>query len=165
MEFRTAYKTARTEPAPAGEKLVKTYEMDIDENGHKKLRLADRLENVYEKIQESLEETKIENIIRRAVGGDESALAVMHGQYIDITDAPKSLAEAQRQIIKATEEFYKLPLEIREKFDHSPEKYINEFGGEEWADKLGLRKEVSISEQGNGDAILTEPGESGHSAE
>lgn len=139
MKYATAYQPGKRNESPAGEKFEITYEMDIDENGHKTLKKSERLENVYEIIQESLEETKIENIIRRAVGGDPTALSTMHGEYIDATNAPASLAEAQRMIIQATEEFFKLPVEIREKFDHSPEMYINELGSQSWMDKIGYK--------------------------
>lgn len=136
MKYRSAYNPGKTEPAPSGSKYEYIYEMDIDENGHKTLKKTEKQENIYEKIQESLEETKIENIIRRALGGDPMALAQTNGQYFDATDAPQSLAEAQRMIIQATDEFFKLPITIREKFDHSPEKYINEYGTESWMGKL-----------------------------
>lgn len=154
MKFNTAYNRPKTEPAPTGEKFEDTYEMDIDENGHKTLKLSETKENVYEKIQESLEETKIENIIRRALGGDPTALAATQGEYFDATDAPTSLAEAQKMIIAATQEFFQLPLDIREKFEHSPEQYIHEYGTQGWANKIGLKteaetkqKEVTNSEQ------------------
>lgn len=136
MKFATAYNPKKTEPAPAGDKFEVTYEMDIDENGHKVLSKSERMENVYEKIQESLEETKIENIIRRALAGDETALAVTHGEYFDATNAPRSLAEAQQMIIHASEEFYGLPIEVREKFDHSLEMYVHEYGTETWIEKM-----------------------------
>lgn len=135
MKFYNRSEHPEGKPSTAGEKIEPTYEMTMDPRGHKILEQVGGT-NIYERIQESLEETKIENIIRRAVGGDETALATMHGVYIDVTNAPTSLAEMQQVIIHATEEFYKLPLEIREKFDHSPEQYITEFGSEEWAKKL-----------------------------
>lgn len=146
MKFYTAYHRPKAKEAPAGSKFEETYEMDIDENGHKTLTKSERLENVYEKIQESLEESKIENIIRRAIGGDPTALAVTEGEYFDATDAPTSLAEAQKMIIQATEQFYKLPLSVREKFNHSPEQYIHEFGSEEWTKKIGIKSQETPEE-------------------
>lgn len=146
----SAYNRPKTKAAPAGDKLQETYEMTIDENGHKTLKLSPIKENIYEKIQESLEETKIENIIARAVGGDATALAVTQGQYFDATGAPTSLAEAQQMIIGLTEEFFRLPLEIREKFDHSPEKFVHEYGSQEWAEAIngtGEPKPVNIKEE------------------
>lgn len=161
MKYNSAYDRPKTEPAPTGDKYEYIYEMDIDENGHKILVKTDNMENIYEKIQESLEETKIENIIRRAIGGDPTALAQTNGQYFDATDAPQSLAEAQRIIIQATENFFKLPLTIREKFDHSPEKYINEFGSESWIGKMdgiiNRPSEGPINNQGKEEAVSGEP--------
>lgn len=135
MEFYSRSKKRPTEAAEPGNEWHQEYRMAIDLTGHKYLE-EDGKTNIYDKIQESLEETKIENIIRRAVGGDESALAVMHGTYMDTTNMPKSLAEMQQAIITATEEFYKLPIEIRQKFDQSPEQFIAEYGSEEWTKKL-----------------------------
>lgn len=139
--FYTPYNRPKTAAAPAGEKLQETYEMEIDETGHKVLTRSPIKENIYEKIQESLEETKIENILRRAMGGDETALNVTQGAFFDATGAPTSLAEAQKMIISITEEFYKLPLEVREKFDHSPEKYVHEYGSESWVAAMSKPQE------------------------
>lgn len=130
--FYSAYKRPKTKAVPAGDKFENSYEISIDENGHKVLEKSPIRENVYDKIQESLEETKIENIIRRATGGDITALNVSNASYFDATGAPTTLAEAQQLIIDATKDFYKLPIEIREKFDHSPEKFITEYGSESW---------------------------------
>lgn len=135
MKFYNRSEKPPITATPAGEKEEDTYEINIDLRGHKTLEKSGKT-NVYDFIQESLEETKIENIIRRALGGDESALATMHGVYMDVTDAPKSLAEMQQAVITATQEFEKLPVEIREKFNHSALQYVAEFGTEEWAKKL-----------------------------
>lgn len=129
----TMYKRPETKPSPAGEKFVTEYEMAINELGHKSLVEKMAPKDIYTPIQESLEETKIENIIRRAAGGDESALSVHQGAFFDARNAPTSLAEAQAAIIAAENQWLTLPLEIRQKFDHSFEKYINDYGTESWA--------------------------------
>lgn len=155
MKFYSRSEKPPVTATPAGEMEEDTYEMSIDLRGHKTLERSGKT-NVYEFIQESLEETKIENIIRRAVGGDEGALATMHGVYMDVSDAPKSLAEMQQAVITATEEFMKLPVEIREKFNHSAMQYVAEFGTEEWLKKLEqpktlgqIMQETSKSEEGS----------------
>lgn len=145
MEVYSRFKNRPTEPAPSGEMEEDVYEIQVDVRGHKSL-VATGKTNVYEKIQESLEETKIENIIRRALGGDESALAVMHGTYADVREAPKSLAEMQQAIIAANNEFLKLPVEYREKFNHSPEQFIAEWGTETWVEKMKTPKEKKLEE-------------------
>lgn len=135
MKIYSRTKKRPTEASPTGKMTEDTYSIEIDLKGHKTLTKSGET-NIYDKIQESHEETKIENIIRRAVGGDETALAVMHGTYADVTKMPKSLAEMQQQIIKATQEFEKLPLELRRQFNHSVEEYIAEYGSKEWGDKI-----------------------------
>ena len=55
-------------------------------------------ENIYEKIQECLEPTKIENIIRRFEEGDPTALGHESGIYADISDMPTNIIEAQKRI-------------------------------------------------------------------
>lgn len=135
--FYSRNKKPPVEATEPGSRKYKTYSMTIDLNGHKVLEETGEID-LYEKIQESLEETKIENIVRRAVGGDTQALNVMHGVYADVTDAPKTFAEMQRAVIAATEEFRKLPIEIRERFEHSPEKFVAEYGTDTWAAKMRI---------------------------
>lgn len=43
-------------------------------------------------------------------------------------------------MFKLKNEFYKLPANIREKFDHSPEKFIQQFGSEEWNKAMGYEE-------------------------
>lgn len=132
-----------TTAAPSGSAEADTYEVEIDTTGHKHLVKSGKT-NVYERIQTSLESTKIENIIRRATAGDVSALAVTNGQYLDCTDMPKSLAEAQNILIKLQTQFDSLPLEIRQKYDMSAERYIADYGTENWAKNLGIIDQVEM---------------------
>lgn len=133
-------RTARPETTatPAGNREQDVYEVNIDERGHKSLIKTGKT-NIYEKIQASLESTKIENIIRRATAGDPTALAQTTGQYLDITDAPRTLAEVQGIIIKMTNEFNNLPLDVRKMYDFSPEKYVADYGTENWMKNLGIK--------------------------
>lgn len=125
---------------PSGNKFHTNYEVAIDEHGHKTLAESGST-NTYAMIQEHLEETLIENILRRAELGDEEALNRVNGQYLDTTDMPKSLAEAQNKIIAIKNEFEKLPIELRRQFDFSPEKYIQEYGTEPWMKTMGFIKD------------------------
>lgn len=125
---------------PSGSKFHTNYDVTIDENGHKTLAESGST-NTYAIIQEHLEETLIENILRRAELGDEEALNRVNGQYLDTTDMPKTLAEAQNKIISIKNEFEKLPIELRREFDFSPEKYIQEYGTEPWMKTMGFIKD------------------------
>lgn len=140
MKYYTAYNTPETEAAPAGSKEENVYQINIDLNGHKIIEKIG-VTNIYDIIQASLEQSKIENIIRRATEGDTNALNIMNGDYIDTTDVPKTLAEAQNFVIKAKNEFDQLPINIRREFNMSAEQYIAEYGKTSWIEKLGITKE------------------------
>lgn len=133
MKFYTAYNRPKTKETPAGNKEEPVYQMQIDNKGHKEL-VKTGYTNIYDIIQESLEQSKIENIIRRAREGDPYALTAMDGNFIDTTDLPTTLAEAQSFVIKAKNEFDQLPIEIRRQFDMSAEKYVATYGTEKWMD-------------------------------
>lgn len=139
MNFYTAYNRPDTQAAPSGIKEEPVYQMQIDNKGHKCL-VQTGMTNIYDIIQESLEQSKIENIIRRAREGDPYALETMNGQFIDATDLPTSLAEAQSFVIKAKNEFDQLPIEIRRQFDMSAEKYVAAYGTEKWMDIMIPKK-------------------------
>lgn len=140
MEIYSRFRARPIEAAPSGEKEEKTFEMHIDQNGHKSIKESGKT-NIYEKIQAAYEETKIENIINRAMGGDASDLNAHIGQYLDITNAPQTLAEAQQSIQAIKNTFDKLPLEIKAKYDMSVEKYIADFGSKNWMDAMGIQPE------------------------
>nr|CAI9750259.1 virion structural protein [Microvirus sp.] len=143
------------EESPAGTYTEPEYTEYIDENGHLSLKQTGETPT-YEMIQAALEETKIENIIRRATLGDPTALAATQGAYLDTTNMPTSLAEMQEAIIKTTNEFNDLPLEIRLKFDQSAEKYISMYGTEEWANIMGISKQPETKQN---EPVNTEGGE------
>ena len=140
MKIYSRFKARPMEAAPTGEKEQDTFEMQIDQNGHKSIKKSGKT-NIYEKIQAAYEETKIENIIARALGGDSSGLMAHEGQYLDITNAPQTLAEAQQSIQAIKNVFDKLPLNIREKYGMSVEKYIADFGSENWMNIMGIEKD------------------------
>lgn len=144
MKFASRYNRIKeSEASESGRPEIETREISIDRTGHKSLTVTG-MTNVYDRIQAALEETKIENIIRRATLGDPTALAAINGQYIDISDAPKTLAEAQNLIIRVKQEFDKLPVEIRKKYDMSAEKYVADYGSENWQKAVGIWKDSAV---------------------
>lgn len=120
----------------AGRKFKNEYEIKIDEDGHKRVHKSGET-NLYERIQEALPDTLIINILDRAAMGDPEALARHQENYLDATDMPKTLAEAQNTIIRIQNEFEDLPAEVRKKFDFSAEKYVAEYGTESWLSNMG----------------------------
>lgn len=124
-------------PVENGSKMHNTYQIKIDKTGHKTLHKTGE-SNWYEKTQAALEDTLIENILMKASMGDMSALNRIEGKFLDTTEMPTNLAEAQRAMYRLRTEFEKLPVEIRAQFDHSPEVFINEYGTERFFEKMGM---------------------------
>ena len=130
---------------PTGTKWHITYEVHIDEHGHKTLHESGK-EDQYAKIQEHAESCEIENIIARYNMGDKEVLNKVKGQYADITEMPTSLAEAQNKILAIKNEFYKLPIDVRREFGMSPEAYVQQYGSSQWATKMGFVEEKKLEE-------------------
>lgn len=95
------------------------------ETGAEYLKESGR-ENLYERIQESLEATKIENIIRRFEEGDPNALGHANGLYADISDMPTNIIDAHKKIQKVQTEFGRLPADIKELFGNNPTQFMAE---------------------------------------
>lgn len=127
----------KTTPSPAGSKMAPTYEIIIDQQGHKELKQTG-FTNIYAKIQEALESTLIQNIIDRATLGDPAALNAVQSHYIDATDLPENLMDAQNLAIRLQNEFDALPASVKAKFENKTSQYVEEYGTNEWLQKIGI---------------------------
>lgn len=134
--------------APTGDKIELRHNPVMHENGRREL-VKNKKVAIYDLIQSHKEECEIENIIRRAVEGDYSILQKRHGQYMDITGMPSSIAEAQQFIMDMKNEFELLPKEIKAKFEYNPELYVAEMGIDikGWLDKTGLSAKYKLDEE------------------
>ncbi len=84
--------------------------------------------NLYNEIQSHKDSCDIYKLLERYQNGDVSALSHVVGQYMDITDAPKTLAEAYTFVRNAEKFFSKLPLKVRDEYDHDPVKFLSDLG-------------------------------------
>lgn len=115
------------------------YEYKIDKFGRKKLEKTGET-NLYAKIQESLEETKIENILKRAAIGDMTVFRP-DGIYADLTEMPSNLIEA-RQAMQNLENLWRdLDNEIKRKYHFDVEEFIGASGSDSWLRDMGLLQE------------------------
>ena len=89
--------TATAKPTEPGESVRRTYLWERNEKGEKVLRL-DQVIDQQAEIDSYLEETKLENIIRRASIDPDIAARIkpdIGGGIQDFTEAPQTLAELQ----------------------------------------------------------------------
>lgn len=134
--FIAAYAKERRSdaPSPSGSEIETTYGYEVDKKGMKVLK-PNGTKNVYEKIQEYLEETKIENVIQRVIAGDTSVLRP-DAIYQDITNMPTNMIDAMNQV-KALEKTYnELPKEIKDKYQ-TIEEFVQASGTEKWMKDMG----------------------------
>lgn len=140
-EFRSAYSGQVRHTSPTGNGHEPKYEYKVTDEGRELVKTGET--DVYALIQSRLDETKIENIIKRATY-DLTALGSQDwqtsGTMTDISDAPTNYHEWYNRIKEAEAEFDKLPIEIKNKWDNDVEKYIMAYGNEEWADKMGIKE-------------------------
>lgn len=135
---------------PSGTRFINTYQETIGKTGKKELKKTGK-ENVYERIQLDAESCKIENILHAVAMGDLNALNQREATYADATTMPKNLMEAQNIVLRMKDEFYKMPLEVRQKFDNSPEMYVSEMGTNAFIEKMAPYNEKinAISKEKN----------------
>lgn len=135
MKFFSQFDRPKRIPTPAGDRLLEVFQEEINKDGRKELVHIGNT-NIYDKIQEGREDTLIQNILVHLANGDLSVLRQQKPQYIDSTTLPKTLMEANNIVIKAKQEFEKMPKEVKEKFDYDAELYVNTMGSQEWLDKM-----------------------------
>nr|DAM85378.1 MAG TPA: Scaffold protein [Microviridae sp.] len=135
--------TAIAKPTEAGETIRRTYLWEINEKGEKVLTLDQTIDQQAE-IDSYLEETKLENIIRRAsIDPDLAARLVpdMGNGIQDATEMPRNLMELQNIMLRAEQIWDEIPKEIKLKFNNDVDKFVTSFGTIDWAKNLGIYQE------------------------
>lgn len=135
--------TATAKPTEPGESVRRTYLWERNEKGEKVLRL-DQVIDQQAEIDSYLEETKLENIIRRASIDPDIAARIkpdIGGGIQDFTEAPQNLAELQNIMMRAEQIWDEVPKDIKLKFDNDVDRFIASFGTVEWAKNLGIYRE------------------------
>lgn len=119
-----------------GDPIHVLYSPKVDDNGNIDLVVAGK-ENIPEIVNSYAESTDIQYILSRAAQGDLSGLTQNPGIYGDFTSVPKTYAEFLQLQIDANGLFYKLPQDVRDKFNNDPSQFLAQSGTEEWQKKLG----------------------------
>lgn len=138
MEFKTQYDIKERVHCSSGDPIKLLYGLEVDDKGVTDLVVKGKYD-LYEFIQSHADSVDIHKILERFENGDVDALNKYQGYYADITNSPKTFAEALNAVIKATDLFNSLPLEVRAKFDHSPEQFVASLGTQKFIDAVGQK--------------------------
>nr|DAW89924.1 MAG TPA: Scaffold protein [Microviridae sp.] len=140
--------TATEKATEAGETVRRTYLWELNEKGEKVLTL-DQVIDQQAEIDSYLEETKLENIIRRAsIDPDLAARLVpdIGNGLQDATEMPENLMQLQNIMLRAEQIWDEIPKEIKLKFDNDVDKFVASFGTIDWAKNLGIYQEKQPEE-------------------
>lgn len=106
-----------------GSGLRTLYTSRLDDDGNVELVEAGH-DNLYASIQSHKDSCDIHVLLARYANGDVDALSKVQGSYGDFTQMPTTYAELLNSVIQGENYFNSLPVEIREKFEHSFEKFM-----------------------------------------
>lgn len=134
--FRTAYGEQIRKHAPSGRRYQNEYGYKINAVGQKVLEKKGEID-LYEQIQMSLEETKIENILKRASAGDTTVFRP-DGMYMDITQLPNNLIEARQAMQNLENLWGEVPNDIKAKYNYDLDLFISASGSESWLKDMGM---------------------------
>lgn len=109
-----------------------------NERGQVELK-EDGTEDIYAFIQSFAESTDIHSILRRYQNGEVDVLEKVQGFYGDITEMPKTYAEALQRIADSEKVFWSLPVDVRAKFGHSFSAFLAASNDTDFLDKLGVK--------------------------
>lgn len=149
MLFKTPYGERERHYISSGTGgIEKTYGYKVDNFG-RKILVENGERNLYEEIQMSLEETKIENVLSRALAGDTSGLRA-NGTYVDCTQIPNNLIEARQAMQNLENVWNGLSSEIKNKYHNDVEEFVGASGSDSWLRDMGLLESTPIKEMNEG---------------
>lgn len=138
MKFRTAYSPQVRKPSSSGDVWKKKYIRHIDENG-KRTIIESAPENLHNFIQASRNGICPEELYKRFTMGDTSAIMPDLSSYADLSNAPSSLEEAQKHVIKCKSLYDSLPKNVKAFYDNDITKLVSAIDDRsffnKWSDK------------------------------
>lgn len=110
----------------SGSPIKKDYEYQIVD-GIKMLVPCGKT-NTQDYIDSFADEVNINTIINKFLNGDDSVLNKTVGQFGDFRECPTTYAEMFDRVLSCKKIFDNMPVDIREKFDNSYEKFWSAYG-------------------------------------
>lgn len=136
--FKTQYDARDRIQSNPGNPIKQLYAGSYNERGQVELK-EDGTENIYEFIQSFAESTDIHSILRRFENGEIDVLEKVQGFYGDVTEMPKTYAEALQRIADSEKVFMSLPVDIRAKFGHSFSEFLAASNDADFLERLGVQ--------------------------
>ncbi len=143
--FKTQYDARDRIQSNPGNPIKQLYAGSYNERGQVELR-EDGTEDLYAFIQSFAESTDIHAIMRRFENGEVDVLEKVQGFYGDVTEMPKTYAEALQRIADSEKVFMSLPVDVRAKFGHSFSEFLAASNDADFLERLGVQVDNSSPE-------------------
>ncbi len=150
--FKTQYDARDRIQSNPGNPIKQLYAGSYNERGQVELR-EDGTENLYDFIQSFAESTDIHAIMRRFENGEVDVLEKVQGFYGDVTEMPKTYAEALQRIADSEKVFMSLPVDVRAKFGHSFSEFLAASNDADFLDRLGVQVETPVTPEPESDVV------------
>lgn len=154
MKFGTVYDRYQHISCPGSPDRIK-YAMQLQEDGTNELVPVGK-ENWHDIIESYFESCNIDSVLERYRNGDPEVINQRIGQFGDFTDVPNTPFEIYRRIRNGETDFDHLPIDIKNKFDNSFDRFVSMIGTPSWFEYMGYtKKEEPVSEVKEG--VVDEP--------
>lgn len=150
--FKTQYDARDRIQSNPGSPIKQLYTGAYNERGQVELK-EDGTENIYDFIQSFAESTDIHSILKRFENGEVDVLEKVQGFYGDVTDMPKTYAEALQRIADSEKVFMSLPVDVRAKFGHSFSEFLAASNDADFLERLGVQVEDSVTPELEPDVV------------
>ncbi len=144
LAFKTQYDARDRIVTNPGNPIKQLYSGSYNERGQVELR-EDGTENLYDFIQSFADSTDIHAILRRFENGEVDVLEKVQGFYGDVTEMPKTYAEALQRIADSERVFMSLPVDVRAKFGHSFSEFLAASNDADFLERLGVQVETPVT--------------------
>lgn len=157
--FNTQYDARDRIQTNPGNPIKQLYAGSYNERGQVELR-EDGTEDLYAFIQSFAESTDIHAIMRRFESGEVDVLEKVQGFYGDVTEMPKTYAEALQRIADSEKVFMSLPVDVRAKFGHSFSEFLASSNDADFLERLGVQVDEPVAPEPAPEVVkpVTKPG-------
>lgn len=121
MKFRSRSSEPVRFPSPVGSRYRKKY---VISNTPGERLLESGCEDVYDSIQKAAQGITVDDLIRRAQNGDNTAIPVPVDNYLDVSHMPTDMLSAHQMLTEARDKYNSLPANIRSKFNNSFDSFL-----------------------------------------
>lgn len=153
--FKTQYDARDRIVTNPGNPIKQLYSGSYNERGQVELK-EDGTENLYDFIQSFAESTDIHAIMRRFENGEVDVLEKVQGFYGDVTEMPKTYAEALQRISDSEKVFMSLPVDVRAKFGHSFSEFLSASNDADFLERLGVQVDANVSPEPSSEVVMSD---------